>query len=561
MIAVHDNGFIPESAAAEGYDNSRKAGAYPIADVIGLADRAIARDAGQPRPTSPTGWRTATRSSATGPRRGCSCSGPPARRPRRRCPTGCRRSPSPRVTVVVAEALARLGQTGPAVSKLAIHPGRQHRLAGPAPGAQRADLRRRARAGRLPAIRRTAASSEDYLHRAGRYLELVLTGDVPTPSISTASERTSPWRTAARRARPPYRWPWRRPTTNGGRCPSPSPARDAAAVTRRMVSVPAGEFRMGGADADAFPADGEGPVRVVRLSAYAIDATAVSNARFAAFVKATGYVTDAERYGWSYVFHRPGRTRPRPCSTAWCPARRGGGRWQGRPGGARRAAARTSPPGSAPGRARVVARRHRLRGLGRQAAADRGASGRRRPAAGWTRRGSRGATSSTAARAAPVQHLAGRFPVRGHGGDGHRRHRAGGRLPAQRVRRCSTPPATSGSGARTGGAPTWHAPDAPGHPGRPAGPADRRDARDPRRLVPVPRVVLQPLPGRRPHAHTAGQHHRPHRIPLRGAAASIVITLPGDQGICAAVRGRTGTHPLITRSYPVGSSGGFTRSR
>jgi formylglycine-generating enzyme required for sulfatase activity len=69
-----------------------------------------------------------------------------------------------------------------------------------------------------------------------------------------------------------------------------------------MVRVPAGEFRMGGADPDAFPADGEGPVRTVRLSAYAIDATAVSNAQFATFVRATGYVTDAEAHGWSYVF-------------------------------------------------------------------------------------------------------------------------------------------------------------------------------------------------------------------------------------------------------------------
>ena len=29
----------------------------------------------------------------------------------------------------------------------------------------------------------------------------------------------------------------------------------------------------------------------------------VSNARFAEFVDATGYVTDAERFGWSFVFH------------------------------------------------------------------------------------------------------------------------------------------------------------------------------------------------------------------------------------------------------------------
>lgn len=90
---------------------------------------------------------------------------------------------------------------------------------------------------------------------------------------------------------------------DGRKLPFTPPARDPAAVTRRMVRLPAGTFRMGGADPDAFLADGEGPVRTVTLSAYAIDPHAVSNADFARFVKDTGYVTDAERYGWSYVFH------------------------------------------------------------------------------------------------------------------------------------------------------------------------------------------------------------------------------------------------------------------
>lgn len=60
---------------------------------------------------------------------------------------------------------------------------------------------------------------------------------------------------------------------------------------------------MGSDDADAFPDDGEGPVRAVALSDYLIDATAVSVAQFAAFVDDTGHVTDAERLGWSFVFH------------------------------------------------------------------------------------------------------------------------------------------------------------------------------------------------------------------------------------------------------------------
>jgi len=61
---------------------------------------------------------------------------------------------------------------------------------------------------------------------------------------------------------------------------------------------------MGSDDPDGFPADGEGPVRRVRLAPFAIDPHAVTNARFAAFVEATAYRTDAELFGSSFVFHR-----------------------------------------------------------------------------------------------------------------------------------------------------------------------------------------------------------------------------------------------------------------
>ena len=59
---------------------------------------------------------------------------------------------------------------------------------------------------------------------------------------------------------------------------------------------------MGTDDAEGFLEDGEGPVREVELSPFAIDAHAVTNRRFADFIDATGYTTDAERYGWSFVF-------------------------------------------------------------------------------------------------------------------------------------------------------------------------------------------------------------------------------------------------------------------
>jgi formylglycine-generating enzyme required for sulfatase activity len=53
---------------------------------------------------------------------------------------------------------------------------------------------------------------------------------------------------------------------------------------------------------NGFPADGESPVRPVTLSPFAIDRHPVTNAEFAAFVDATGYHTEAERFGWSFVF-------------------------------------------------------------------------------------------------------------------------------------------------------------------------------------------------------------------------------------------------------------------
>jgi len=69
-----------------------------------------------------------------------------------------------------------------------------------------------------------------------------------------------------------------------------------------MVSLEGGTFLMGAEGPECVAGDGEGPVREVEVDAFAIDACAVSNARFATFVEATGHVSDAERYGWSFVF-------------------------------------------------------------------------------------------------------------------------------------------------------------------------------------------------------------------------------------------------------------------
>jgi len=78
--------------------------------------------------------------------------------------------------------------------------------------------------------------------------------------------------------------------------------REPAEVAVGMVVIPGGSFPMGGDDADAFLDDGEGPLREVAVSAFLIDALAVTNRQFAEFVADTKYVSDAERFGWSFVF-------------------------------------------------------------------------------------------------------------------------------------------------------------------------------------------------------------------------------------------------------------------
>jgi len=89
-----------------------------------------------------------------------------------------------------------------------------------------------------------------------------------------------------------------------------------------MSLIPGGTFLMGTDAKDGFPADGEGPIRKVHLKPFLIDRTAVTNAQFADFVKATAYKTEAERIGWTYVFHHfvHGRARDRVIgSTAQTP--------------------------------------------------------------------------------------------------------------------------------------------------------------------------------------------------------------------------------------------------
>lgn len=107
------------------------------------------------------------------------------------------------------------------------------------------------------------------------------------------------------------------------RCCTPSTGDQAAPVTTHAQSVKAGmhaapaapdasvswieieggSIRIGSNDPEGFASDGEGPARSIVLSPYRISATTVTNAQFAAFVEATGYRTEAEQAGESFVFY------------------------------------------------------------------------------------------------------------------------------------------------------------------------------------------------------------------------------------------------------------------
>jgi formylglycine-generating enzyme required for sulfatase activity len=72
--------------------------------------------------------------------------------------------------------------------------------------------------------------------------------------------------------------------------------------TAGMVKLDGGPFLMGTDDAEGFPDDGEGPVREIVVDPFYVDAAPVTNAQFREFMRASGYRTEADRFGWSFVF-------------------------------------------------------------------------------------------------------------------------------------------------------------------------------------------------------------------------------------------------------------------
>jgi formylglycine-generating enzyme len=80
--------------------------------------------------------------------------------------------------------------------------------------------------------------------------------------------------------------------------------------TEGMVKLDGGPFLMGTDYPQGFPQDGEGPIREVTVDPFYIDVHPVTNDQFSEFVAKTGYATEAERFGWSFVFQGHLKERP-----------------------------------------------------------------------------------------------------------------------------------------------------------------------------------------------------------------------------------------------------------
>ncbi|GBP90631.1 Sulfatase-modifying factor 1 [Eumeta japonica] len=68
-----------------------------------------------------------------------------------------------------------------------------------------------------------------------------------------------------------------------------------------MILVPAGEYQLG-TDDIVLVSDREGPKRIIKLNSFYLDKYEVSNYDFNVFVVSTGYKTEAETFGNSFVF-------------------------------------------------------------------------------------------------------------------------------------------------------------------------------------------------------------------------------------------------------------------
>src|SRR5829696_9976816 len=95
-----------------------------------------------------------------------------------------------------------------------------------------------------------------------------------------------------------------RPTSEQSSGKPSAGVRTEVASLEGMIHLPGGTFLMGTDDGQGFTQDGEGPIRKITLNPFYISPYATTNAEFSTFVEETGYETEAEGFGWSFVFYR-----------------------------------------------------------------------------------------------------------------------------------------------------------------------------------------------------------------------------------------------------------------
>ncbi|GAA6210083.1 formylglycine-generating enzyme family protein [Cognatishimia sp. WU-CL00825] len=87
--------------------------------------------------------------------------------------------------------------------------------------------------------------------------------------------------------------------------PAPALAKITAGMDpalRDCVKVPGGNAYIGTSDPQ-IPVDGEGPLKRKKVKALLWERGTVTIAAFRRFVQATNYQTEADQFGWSFVFH------------------------------------------------------------------------------------------------------------------------------------------------------------------------------------------------------------------------------------------------------------------
>lgn len=175
MLAIHDNGFLPETMEGEGYVASRNARVYPLRRIMSLAS-AAARGDDADTPMLVKALADAVPVIRYWAATGLLIRGSRAASALTALTNAMRNDASPFVRIVAAEAAARLGNSGEAVPLLAelidtspawqvqLHALNALTYAGPAATAA------------TPTVERAAQSEQEYVRNAGRYLAAVLGG-------------------------------------------------------------------------------------------------------------------------------------------------------------------------------------------------------------------------------------------------------------------------------------------------------------------------------------------------------------------------------------------------